>query len=173
MSRLSYSVLRKNKISHMNFDAKRIWPGGMMRMRRAIQWRAAVALIVWFSLTPVALFAPVAVMAADGEWREGRKIFRKCESCHTFKVGVHRFGPSLAGVFGREAGAAPDYKYSAGMKAANAEGLQWTKKTLDEFLTKPKRFIKGTRMQFPGLKKGADRANVIAYVKRRSARRKK
>ncbi|MGY8960820.1 MAG: c-type cytochrome, partial [Alphaproteobacteria bacterium] len=64
-------------------------------------------------------------------------------------------------------------KYSSAMMAAQANGLRWSEKTLDEFLINPARYIKGTRMQFPGLKNAADRANVIAYVKRRSSRGKK
>jgi cytochrome c len=35
---------------------------------------------------------------------------------------------------------------------------------LDGFLTKPKKYLKGTKMSFAGLKKEKDRANVIAYL---------
>ena len=35
---------------------------------------------------------------------------------------------------------------------------------LDIFLTKPKKFIKGTKMSYAGLKKEGDRANIIAYL---------
>jgi cytochrome c len=35
---------------------------------------------------------------------------------------------------------------------------------LDAYLTKPKTYIKGTKMSFAGLKKEGDRANVIAYL---------
>jgi cytochrome c2 len=134
-------------------------------MGRWTVWRYVAAAFLCAAL-------PVNAVAADGNWRDGRKIFRKCESCHSFKPNEHRFGPSLAGVFGRKAGTAPDYKYSPGMNAAREKGVVWTPETLETFLTKPKAFIKGTRMWFPGLKRAADRANVIAYVKRRSLRRR-
>lgn len=139
----------------------------MSRMRRGFRWRCLFVMIAWVG------FASGVAQAKDANWRDGRKIFRKCESCHTFKAEVHRFGPSLSGVFGREAGRAPGYTYSSAMIAAQVDGLRWSEKALDEFLTKPARYLKGTRMQFSGLKNAADRANVIAYVKRRSSRRKK
>ena len=44
-------------------------------------------------------------------------------------------------------------------------GLTWDDDTLDKFLTKPKKFLKGTKMGFPGLKKDDQRADVIAYLK--------
>jgi cytochrome c len=127
---------------------------------------------VWQYVTVAFLCAtlPVSAVAAEASWRDGRKIFRKCESCHSFNPNEHRFGPSLFGVFGRNAGTAPDYKYSPGMNSARNKGLRWTQETLEKFLTEPKFFIKNTRMSFPGLKKNADRENVIAYVKRRSLR---
>ncbi len=103
-------------------------------------------------------------------WREGRKVFRKCGSCHTFKPGEHRFGPSLAGFYGRKVGTAPDFTYSKGMLSKNADGLVWTEKALDIFLAAPKKFISKTKMSFPGLPKAKDRRDVIAYLKRRSKR---
>jgi cytochrome c len=54
------------------------------------------------------------------------------------------------------------YKYSKAMKKAD---ITWDDKTLDAYLTKPKKFLKGTKMTFVGLKKKKDRDNVIAYIK--------
>jgi cytochrome c len=42
--------------------------------------------------------------------------------------------------------------------------LVWDAETLDGFLEKPKKYLKGTKMSFAGLKKEKDRANVIAYL---------
>jgi cytochrome c len=117
------------------------------------------------------LLAATAAVAQDKpNWRDGRKIFKKCEACHSFKPGEHRFGPSLNKVVGRQAGTAPDFSYSETMLAKSADGLVWSDETLDTFLTAPKKFIKKTKMTFPGLKKARDRRNVIAYVKRRAKR---
>ncbi len=43
-------------------------------------------------------------------------------------------------------------------------GLTWDAKTLDEYLTKPRARLKGAKMTFPGLKKQADRDDIIAYL---------
>ncbi len=43
-------------------------------------------------------------------------------------------------------------------------GLVWDVETLDAYLTNPKKFLKGTKMAFAGLKKEADRANLIAWL---------
>ena len=105
------------------------------------------------------LGAPSA-MAADPV--AGKKVFKKCKACHTFKPGKKKIGPSLFGVIGRKAGTAKKFKYS---KAMRKSGVTWDDAALDAFLKKPKKFMKGTRMSFRGLKKQADRDNVIAYIK--------
>ena len=56
------------------------------------------------------------------------------------------------------------------MQAKNAAGLVWSDETMDAFLTKPKAFIPKTKMNFPGLSDAQDRANIIAYMKRRASR---
>jgi cytochrome c len=45
------------------------------------------------------------------------------------------------------------------------QGLVWDEATLAGFLAKPKKYLKGTKMSFAGLKKESDIANVIAYLK--------
>jgi cytochrome c2 len=47
---------------------------------------------------------------------------------------------------------------------AGAGGLVWSSETLHHFLTKPKDFVKGTKMSFPGLKEQADLDNIVAYL---------
>ena len=41
----------------------------------------------------------------------------------------------------------------------------WTYADLNQFLFKPKAYVKGTKMAFPGLKRAKDRAAVIAYLR--------
>ena len=78
----------------------------------------------------------------------------------------HKTGPHLVNIIGRTAGSAEGYKkYSKAMKNS---GIVWNDETLDGYLEKPKKYLKGTRMAFAGLKKEADRANVIAYLKQYS-----
>ena len=93
---------------------------------------------------------------------EGAKVFKKCLSCHSIaEGGANKIGPALWGVLGRPAGSVPGYKYS---KAMAAHGKNWSFEEMNGFLTKPKDWIKGTKMSFAGLKKAKDRAAVILYM---------
>jgi cytochrome c len=45
----------------------------------------------------------------------------------------------------------------------------WGEETLMEYLINPKKYIPGTKMVFPGLKKEKDRADLVAYLKEATA----
>ena len=93
---------------------------------------------------------------------EGAKIFKKCAACHSIaEGGANKIGPALWGVLGRAAGSIPDYKYS---KAMIAYGKNWSFEEMNGFLTKPKDWIKGTKMSFAGLKNVKERAAIILYM---------
>ncbi|CAN0532586.1 unnamed protein product [Laminaria digitata] len=120
----------------------------------------------------LSLTATVAILAVSSighanaaDAAKGKKVFNKCKACHTLATGKHRIGPSLAGVFGRTAGTAEKYKFSKAMKKAGADGLVWTPETMSEYLKKPRTYIKGTKMTFAGLKKQADKDNLMAFLK--------
>ena len=56
-----------------------------------------------------------------------------------------------------------------GYSTALAEfGGAWDYQSLNAFLAKPKAYISGTKMNFAGLKKPADRANMIAYLRQQA-----
>jgi S-disulfanyl-L-cysteine oxidoreductase SoxD len=110
--------------------------------------------------------AAIASPAYAADVSEGEKVFRKCAACHSVGEGAHsRVGPQLNELFGRQAGTIDDFKYSAAMVAAGEDGTTWDEQTLTQFLVKPRDLVKGTKMAFAGLRKSADVANVIEYLK--------
>jgi len=93
---------------------------------------------------------------------DGKKVAKKCLSCHVFDPGApHKIGPNLTETVGAEKGKKPGFTYSAAF--AKLSGT-WTYQDLDTFLTKPSAFAPGTKMTFAGLPKAKDRAAVIAYL---------
>jgi len=101
----------------------------------------------------------IAAMDAD----RGAKVFKKCTSCHNNEAGgAHGTGPNLYGVVGAKIAAKDGFKYSS---AFTGSDLSWTYEDLDGYLTRPTKYISGTAMNFVGLKKPADRAAVIEYLR--------
>ena len=93
---------------------------------------------------------------------DGAKIFKKCTACHNIvQGGGNKIGPALWGALGRKAGTVPGYKYS---KSMVTYGKSWSFEEMNSFLTKPKDWIKGTKMSFVGLKNEKERAAVILYM---------
>lgn len=86
--------------------------------------------------------------------------FAVCASCHTVSPGRHGAGPSLAGIWGREAGSASGYAYSPALKAS---GIVWNAQALDRWLQGPMQMVPGTRMVM-GLPNPEARQAVIAYI---------
>ena len=118
------------------------------------------------ALTALALTGMAGAALAEGDAAAGEKVFRKCKSCHQVGDGAkNRIGPVLNGIVGNEIASVEGFKYSKAFLAKKEEGLVWTEEVLDTYLTKPKKFIPGTKMSYAGLKKEGDRANVIAYLK--------
>jgi cytochrome c len=108
----------------------------------------------------------IAALMAMGDIALGEKVFKKCAACHSInKGGKNNIGPALYNVVGRQIGSISDYKYS---KALSAYGKEWTFEELNGYLTKPAKWIKGTKMAFAGLRKESDRASVIKYLNQNS-----
>ncbi len=93
----------------------------------------------------------------------GAKIFTRCQACHTLNDGGrNKLGPNLWNIYGAQAAAKEQFAYSKAMKAS---GLVWDETTMDAYLTKPAKYMPGTKMTFIGLKKQQDRDAVQAYIK--------
>ena len=112
-----------------------------------------------------AVFAALALSAGNAsaaDAAKGKKVYNKCKACHALKAGKNKVGPTLHGLFGRKAATVPSFKYSKAMKAS---GVTWDEESLRAYLKKPRKFIKGTRMAFAGIKKKNQMDNLIAYLK--------
>ena len=121
-----------------------------------------------FKVALAAVFAATlstSAMADDAAIKAGLKVFKKCKACHLVDKEKNRVGPHLVKIIDRPAASVEGFKYSKAMKAKAEEGLVWTEENLEAFLTKPKAFIKKTKMAFPGIKKPEQMANLMAYLK--------
>ena len=99
---------------------------------------------------------------ASASASDGEKVFKKCAACHSIsKGGGNKIGPALYNILGRQAGSLSDYKYSKGMIAY---GKKWTPEEMDGFLAQPKKWVKGTKMSYAGLKDPKERAALILYM---------
>lgn len=112
-----------------------------------------------------ALLAMTASAFAEADIKKGEKVFKKCKACHAVgEKAKNKVGPQLNGVVDRAFGSVEGFKYSKALLAKAEEGMAWDAANLDAYLTKPKDFIPKGKMAFAGLKKEADRENVIAYL---------
>ena len=112
-----------------------------------------------------AVFAALALSAGNAsaaDAAKGKKVYNKCKACHALKAGKNKVGPTLHGLFGRKAATVPGFKYSKAMKTS---GVTWDEESLRAYLKKPRKFIKGTRMAFAGIKKKKQMDNLVAYLK--------
>jgi cytochrome c len=102
----------------------------------------------------------VAALMAAADPEAGAAIFRRCAACHKVD-GANAVGPHLDGVFGRDKGSVSDFGYSDTL--TSLEGV-WDADSLYHFVNNPRAFAPGTSMNFPGITRPDDLADLIAYL---------
>jgi cytochrome c len=102
-------------------------------------------------------------LLASADATKGQAVFKACAACHDVaKGGPNKVGPNLWDIVGRPHGVHEGFAYSEAMAALKDK--PWDYAALNEFLLAPKKAIPGTKMAYGGLKKDADRANLLAYL---------
>ena len=105
-------------------------------------------------------------MLVSASLEKGEKIFKKCGACHTYKKDdVNKVGPNLWNILNNPKASIQGFNYS---KELAEYGGIWDFEELNQFLYKPKDYIKGTKMNFSGLKKVQDRADLILFLREQS-----
>jgi len=106
---------------------------------------------------------PISMFLVSASIARGEKIFKKCSACHTYeKDGVNKVGPNLWNLINRTKASVQGFAYS---KSLGELGGKWDYEDLSQFLHKPKEYIKGTIMNFSGIKKHEDRADLILFLR--------
>ena len=112
------------------------------------------------------IIEPISALLVSASIENGEKLFKKCATCHNYeKGGANKVGPQLWNLINRPKANVEGFAYS---KALAEYGGEWGYEELAEFLYKPKKYIKGTKMNFAGLKKVGDRANLVLFLREHS-----
>jgi cytochrome c len=113
----------------------------------------------------VLALAVVAASAAPGlaqDAANGAKVFAVCRACHQIGDNAKNVvGPSLNGLFGRQAGSVAGFAYSPANKNS---GITWDEATFVEYIKDPKAKIPGTKMIYAGLKDEEKIKDLIAFL---------
>ncbi len=111
---------------------------------------------------PAAPEEPIAKLLASADLKRGEAAAKKCIACHTFqKGGPNLVGPNLWGIVNRPKASVANFNYSQAMRA---KGGNWGFEELNEYLLNPKKMVPGTNMNFPGITRAPERADLILYL---------
>ncbi len=97
-----------------------------------------------------------------------RQFARKCSICHSLTpAGQRRAGPTLHGIFGREAGTLPGYFYSDTLQDSD---IVWNEETINALFDEgPDHYIPGSKMPMQRITQAQDRIDLIAFLRRTTA----
>ena len=109
---------------------------------------------------------PISALLMNASIEKGEKIYKKCGSCHNYEKGsVNKVGPNLWNIINRTKAGIDGFAYS---DALAKTGGVWSYEELAAFVYKPKEYIVGTKMNFAGLKKVEDRADLVLFLRNQS-----
>ena len=112
------------------------------------------------------IIEPISALLINASLEKGEKLYKKCGTCHNYKKNsTSKIGPNLWNIINRPKASIDSFAYS---KALKEIGGEWSYEELAEFLYKPKKYVKGTKMNFAGLKKVDDRANLVLFLRDQS-----
>ncbi|EBA05693.1 c-type cytochrome [Sagittula stellata] len=139
-------------------DGTRIWAGGLDDV--AFGWPVEALDAFDPGISGDRSFLRDAATMSNGE----RQFMRKCSICHALEPGPSRkAGPTLHGVFGRQAGTVPGYTYSDTLDGSD---IVWTDDTIDALFDQgPDHYIPGSKMPMQVIAGADDRADLIAFLK--------
>jgi cytochrome c len=106
------------------------------------------------------LLALAAGPAAAADAEHGKVLLETCAACHSDRPDA--LGPSLKGVFGRQAASLDGFRYSNPMKRANRV---WDEANLRDYISNPQAKVKGNRMPYGGMSNPGDVDDVVDYLK--------
>jgi cytochrome c len=116
--------------------------------------------------TPAAAEVPLPGLLAKADAAKGQNDVKACQACHSFdKGGSAKVGPTLWGIVGRPIASVAGFAYSDALKAV---GGDWTYDKLNHWITKPAAMAAGTKMAFPGESEASKRADILAYLQKKS-----
>jgi cytochrome c len=96
----------------------------------------------------------------------GAQLMHNCRRCHSLEAGRSNTGPTLIGIWGREAGTDETFeRYSPALRASR---IVWNAETLDRWLKNPPGVVPGTSMTNGEIEDDKDRAILIRWLERAS-----
>jgi cytochrome c len=101
----------------------------------------------------------------------GERVFAQCRTCHMVgETAQNRVGPPLNGLFGRQSGTFPGFRYSQANQNAK---IIWSEEVFTTYIQNPRQVIPGTTMVFAGLRNEQQIRDLIAYLKQFDAEGKR
>lgn len=142
-------------------DGQTIWAGGVDDV--VYGWPVALLSDIEAPAAQTRSFLRDPQTMSNGE----RQFMRKCSICHALEPDAARkAGPTLYGVFGRQAGTLAAYRYSDMLAQSD---IIWTAETLDALFDQgPDHYIPGSKMPMQVIASTTDRQDLIAFLQQQT-----